>query len=589
MKKILLLFTVGLLMATSCDVTPLSPYEEWAKCRGIDLNEDGKIGYDDFMIAIKGEDGKDGLDGLNAYQLWLIDVSNGLVWPRTGEEWPTEKTTKEDYYLYLTGQDGIDGINGLTPEIKNGYWWIGDENTGIKAIGLDGKNGSDGTSSVVTIVDGYWYINGINTEIPAVGENGQDWQFEFAQTHYDIYLGDYIQFGYRISDNVELLNIINEVGSNPNLEFLWLKDIWSVRLTMVSAPEETYTTEYIATFNVDGKRGYKESVMVTVHAESREKVDWFFELNHYSGNLMPGEVLAFNYTMSDNVTLLDIEQEEREFGVGWNNNDKSGSIQIQADEYESVVSGVYEVVLIYQVDGESTTRTKAVFIHWNATEKLEPNYVFEFDHYGGNLLPDSMLIFPFEISDNITVLGHKSEDGELYVVRTENKNGGRLYVKEKEPKEPITPGLHEVIVTYQVDGSTDTKTKSIFVYWRGEEEPRFPYLSVSNEMYTLTSLNDGPTLIITSNYEWTYEVINTDEFGADWSNFFELRNVKTDSGYYTIEDDPYPRPDGSMQVYLIDKPNKELRFEIRFESKRLYMGSYPSKSVFIVIPGNNNN
>lgn len=43
-----------------------------------------------------------------------------------------------------TGAKGADGVNGLTPEIVDGYWYIGDVNTGVKAIGVDGENGVDG-------------------------------------------------------------------------------------------------------------------------------------------------------------------------------------------------------------------------------------------------------------------------------------------------------------------------------------------------------------------------------------------------------------------------------------------------------------
>lgn len=37
-----------------------------------------------------------------------------------------------------TGATGAAGANGLTPEIKDGYWWIGETNTGVKAQGNDG-------------------------------------------------------------------------------------------------------------------------------------------------------------------------------------------------------------------------------------------------------------------------------------------------------------------------------------------------------------------------------------------------------------------------------------------------------------------
>ena len=45
-----------------------------------------------------------------------------------------------------TGAKGLDGADGLTPEIVEGYWHIGDINTGVRAIGIDGEDGVDGKS-----------------------------------------------------------------------------------------------------------------------------------------------------------------------------------------------------------------------------------------------------------------------------------------------------------------------------------------------------------------------------------------------------------------------------------------------------------
>lgn len=40
---------------------------------------------------------------------------------------------------------GAGGADGKTPYIKNGNWWIGDTDTGVKAEGKDGKDGTNGT------------------------------------------------------------------------------------------------------------------------------------------------------------------------------------------------------------------------------------------------------------------------------------------------------------------------------------------------------------------------------------------------------------------------------------------------------------
>ena len=46
----------------------------------------------------------------------------------------------------VPGQDGTDGEDGLTPEIVDGYWYIGGTSTGVVAEGQDGTDGQDGTS-----------------------------------------------------------------------------------------------------------------------------------------------------------------------------------------------------------------------------------------------------------------------------------------------------------------------------------------------------------------------------------------------------------------------------------------------------------
>ena len=43
------------------------------------------------------------------------------------------------------GVDGQDGKDGETPYIgENGNWFIGEVDTGVKALGQDGKDGKDG-------------------------------------------------------------------------------------------------------------------------------------------------------------------------------------------------------------------------------------------------------------------------------------------------------------------------------------------------------------------------------------------------------------------------------------------------------------
>lgn len=68
------------------------------------------------------------------------------------------------------GNPGQNGSNGLTPEIRDGYWYIGDTNTGIKAEGIDGNNGL--TPHIGD--NGNWFIGETDTGIKAEGKNGSD-------------------------------------------------------------------------------------------------------------------------------------------------------------------------------------------------------------------------------------------------------------------------------------------------------------------------------------------------------------------------------------------------------------------------------
>ncbi len=49
------------------------------------------------------------------------------------------------------GEKGADGLNGETPYIKEGYWWIGETNTNVKAEGEDGNNGSPDMWAAITV------------------------------------------------------------------------------------------------------------------------------------------------------------------------------------------------------------------------------------------------------------------------------------------------------------------------------------------------------------------------------------------------------------------------------------------------------
>ena len=71
-----------------------------------------------------------------------------------------------------TGERGADGKNGLTPYIgANGNWFIGDEDTGVCAQGNAGSNGAKGDKGD-TGATGATGANGTDGITPHIGENG---------------------------------------------------------------------------------------------------------------------------------------------------------------------------------------------------------------------------------------------------------------------------------------------------------------------------------------------------------------------------------------------------------------------------------
>jgi hypothetical protein len=67
------------------------------------------------------------------------------------------------------GADGKDGADGITPHIQDGYWWIGDTNTGVKAQGAQGIPGEKGDPYVLTDTDKAEIVEDVLTEMPESG------------------------------------------------------------------------------------------------------------------------------------------------------------------------------------------------------------------------------------------------------------------------------------------------------------------------------------------------------------------------------------------------------------------------------------
>ena len=120
---------------------------------------------------------------------YYLDLSGvNLYGAKTAEGWGNPISLRG-----LKGETGATGQNGAdasVPNIKGGYWYIGETNTGIKAEGKDGSNGSNGSNGTngkdgkdgkdgitpTISTDGYWIVNGQKTDIKAKGTDGTNGQ-----------------------------------------------------------------------------------------------------------------------------------------------------------------------------------------------------------------------------------------------------------------------------------------------------------------------------------------------------------------------------------------------------------------------------
>ena len=65
--------------------------------------------------------------------------------------------------------------NGDSPYIKDGFWWIGNTPTDIKA---EGKDGETPTLSIDPET-GHWIINGVDSGISSKGMDGDTTEFAY--------------------------------------------------------------------------------------------------------------------------------------------------------------------------------------------------------------------------------------------------------------------------------------------------------------------------------------------------------------------------------------------------------------------------
>ena len=155
--------------------------------------ENGKNGADgkngnDGKNGINGTNGKDGFngvdgkDGINGKSIEVQRATEYIQWRYEGDEWQNLVAIAD--ITGPAGQKGADGANGKTPEFRvneNTLQWryVGDEIwlnlydlTALK--GADGRDGADGKDGNTPFIgeNGNWWIGTNDTGVKAKGKDG---------------------------------------------------------------------------------------------------------------------------------------------------------------------------------------------------------------------------------------------------------------------------------------------------------------------------------------------------------------------------------------------------------------------------------
>lgn len=179
------------------------------------------------LVACGGSEFSKDENIVSVYNQYVAYAKEQGTTPLSYEEWlktiKGEKGDKGD--KGDAGADGENGADGKTPEIIEGYWWIGNVNTGVKAEGTDGINGTNGTNGTngetPKIVNGYWWIGSVNTGVKAEGTDGKEISnVEFINNRVVVSYtdGTTSYFDVEMKD-VSIVNYPKYLKSAPNYEY----------------------------------------------------------------------------------------------------------------------------------------------------------------------------------------------------------------------------------------------------------------------------------------------------------------------------------------------------------------------------------
>lgn len=191
------------------------------------------------LIAIadlKGSDGYTPVKGVDYFDgrgIVSFDLINTVGKTKTYRLLYTDST-----YVDINIVDGNDGVDGITPHIGlNGNWYIGETDTGVKAEGSDGTNGTDGVG-----------ISNI-TKTGTV-DNVDEYTITFTNTSTFIFYVTNGLNGSNGNDGNDGRGIVSIIKTST----VGLVDTYTITYT------DTTTSTFDVTNGADGKSAYKSYV-----------------------------------------------------------------------------------------------------------------------------------------------------------------------------------------------------------------------------------------------------------------------------------------------------------------------------------------
>lgn len=137
------------------------------------IAEGAQIG-DSYIISGVDDSIQLPIDERNGAVYTVIANDYGLLWIYSGNIRGQKGADGKDGADGQNGVNGKDGTNGLTPYVgENGNWFIGEEDTSVKAqgeLGPQGETGAagiDGNTPQLKVEDGFWKVS---------YDNGDSWE-----------------------------------------------------------------------------------------------------------------------------------------------------------------------------------------------------------------------------------------------------------------------------------------------------------------------------------------------------------------------------------------------------------------------------